>query len=72
MFSASPWMIKCPSCSSRKERFACSANCFSCSTDKLANGLMRIHFWSRGTPVMNLVSVFSVFAGSTVQVGHVL
>lgn len=72
MFSVFPWMIRCPFFSSRNERFVSSASCVSFSAGKLANGLTRIHFWSRGTPVMNVVSAFSVFAGFMVHVWHVL
>ena len=72
MFSALPWIIRWPSCSSRKDKFVFSASCFSFSAGKLANGLTRIHFWSRGTPVMNFVSVFSVFVVSTLHVWHML
>ena len=67
MFSAVPWMIMC-SFSSRKVRFVSSASCFSFSAGRLGNGLTRIHFWSRGTPVMNFASAFS---GGSVGTPHV-
>ena len=69
MFSAVPWMIMC-SFSSRKVRFVSSASCFSFSAGRLGNGLTRIHFWSRGTPVMNFASSFSSFSVDTLHVWH--
>ena len=69
MFSAVPWTIRC-SFSSRKERLVSSASCFSFSVSKLGSGLTRIHFWSRGTPVMNFASSFSSFSVDTLHVWH--